>query len=393
MKDCPHCQRKIPAAANYCPYPTCNKPVRAALFSWLSWRMDALLIGFVFGLLLGMAGIIIIGGGGKAEPKIITVIETVVVEPTAAEPEVVTVKETVVVEPTQVVEVPAELRRIVEPTASPPPTQPPAFSAGDTRLRAKDGMTMVYVPAGGFQMGSNESDLLADDDEKPEHSVTLSAFWIDQTEVTNAQFVAFLNEQGNQKEADSTWLEIKDQDALIEQQGDTFQAKDRFTDHPAIEVSWYGAKAYCQWAGGRLPTEAEWEYAARGPEGLIYPWGNQFDDSLANCSICDDNYLRTAPVGTFPAGASWVGALDMAGNVWEWTNDWYESQYYASSPEVNPQGFDGGTRKVLRGGSWNIIEARNLRAAYRFIVRPTVRHNIVGLRCVSSDQEALINKQ
>ncbi len=120
-------------------------------------------------------------------------------------------------------------------------------------------MVMVYVPGGTFQMGSDEDD----SNEQPVHTVTLDAFWIDQTEVTNAQFAAFLNDQGNQTERGVTWLELESDYSLIEQTGDEYQPKSSYADHPVLEVSWYGANAYCQWAGVQLPTEAQWEYAAR----------------------------------------------------------------------------------------------------------------------------------
>ena len=129
---------------------------------------------------------------------------------------------------------------------------------------------MVYVPGGTFQMGSTEGD----DDEQPVHEVTLDGFWIDKYEVTNAQFVAFLNEKGNQEENGEEWLELEDVDCNIELTGGEFRPKNGYADHPVIEVSWCGARAYAEWVGGRLPTEAEWEKAARGIDGQTYPWGN-----------------------------------------------------------------------------------------------------------------------
>jgi formylglycine-generating enzyme required for sulfatase activity len=275
-------------------------------------------------------------------------------------------------------------------------------------------MVMVYVPGGTFQMGSTDAEIDAAfeqceqeygsgqcskdwfERESPQHTVTLDAFWIDKTEVTNAQFAAFLNEQGNQTEGGVTWLELESAYCLIEQVSGEYQPKSGYDDHPVIEVSWYGADAYCKWAGGRLPTEAEWEYAARGPGGSVYPWGNEFDCSRGNfddeTQIDDyvvpggegcDGYERTAPVGSFKDGASWCEALDMAGNVWEWVADWYDGDYYTDSPARNPQGPDSGDDRVLRGGSWGRV-SYDVRSAYRYYRRPDVRRDFVGLRCVGA---------
>jgi hypothetical protein len=142
-----------------------------------------------------------------------------------------------------------------------PDVPPPNASLGDTWTRPTDEAVMVYVPAGEFEMGSTEGD----SDEQPVHDVTLDGFWIDKHEVTNAQFAAFLNEKGNQEEGGTTWLELDSDDCLIEKSGEEFRPKSGYADHPVVEVSWYGAKAYAKWVGGQLPSEAEWEYAARGP--------------------------------------------------------------------------------------------------------------------------------
>jgi formylglycine-generating enzyme required for sulfatase activity len=274
-----------------------------------------------------------------------------------------------------------------EPTKGPTPAGPPAgASLGDTLTRPTDGMVMVYVPAGEFEMGSTEGD----SDEQPVHAVALDGFWIDQTEVTNAQFAAFLNERGNQTAGGVTWLELEDENCLIERVGGEFQPKNGYADHPVVEVSWYGAAAYCEWAGARLPTEAEWEYAARGEQGYIYPWGDTFDGTRLN--FCDvnctyswkkagygDGYERTAPVGSYPDGASWCGAQDLTGNVWEWVADWYGD--YPPGRQVNPVGPSSGEYRVLRGGSWGDGQ-RDVRAADRYHFTPDDRNIVVGFRCV-----------
>jgi formylglycine-generating enzyme required for sulfatase activity len=226
----------------------------------------------------------------------------------------------------------------------------------------------VFVPAGSFLMGSVQGDPLASSDEFPQRTVTVDAFWLDQTEVTNTHFAAFLNEEGNQEEGGVTWLELLSSYVLIESPDGVFQPKAGFEDHPVIGVSWYGARAYCEWIGGRLPTEAEWEYAARGPDSLIYPWGSEAPGcDLANHSGCIG---RTAEVGSYPAGASPFGALDLAGNVWEWTGD-----------------SAAGPARVLRGGAWD-GDDRGLRAAHRYDVDdPSYHDSYVGFRCAQQSVE------
>lgn len=229
---------------------------------------------------------------------------------------------------------------------------------GDSLIRLSDASVMVYVPAGTFEMGR-----LPDTYRQfGSYTATLDAFWIDQTEVTNAQFAAFLNDQGNQFEAGITWLEIEQvENAQIELRDGLFQPESGKADHPVVEISWYGAHAYCQWVGGRLPTEAEWEYAARGPDGHLFPWGDADPTcELAQFGGCGDFSL---PVGSFPAGASWVGALDMAGNVWELVADWYGE--YPGQPQLNPTGPQSGEDKIARGGSFGSAPD-TLHAAYRF---------------------------
>jgi formylglycine-generating enzyme required for sulfatase activity len=266
---------------------------------------------------------------------------------------------------------------------------PPDPSLYDTWNRPADEMMMVYVPGGEFEMGSMEGA----SDEPPEHTVALDGFWMDRTEVTNAQFAAFMNEQGNHVDGGGTWLQVEAEGSLIERIGEEYQPKSGFADHPVVEVSWFGAAAYCEWTGARLPTEAEWEYAARGPQGPIYPWGDKFDCSRGNFDDetqmdgyvvpggegCD-GYERTAPVGSFPAGASWCRALDMAGNVWEWVGDWYDSDYYDRSTFRNPMGPSSGTDRVLRGGSYYVTQGHD-RATNRNHYVPAARYDFLGFRC------------
>jgi serine/threonine-protein kinase len=206
---------------------------------------------------------------------------------------------------------------------------------GSTTVSEEDGMTLVYVPEGEFEMGSNDND-----DEQPVHTVWLDAFWIDQTEVTNTMYAQCV-EGGNCEDM-----------ALNPEK----------SSHPIVGADWANAEAYCEWAGRRLPSEAEWEKAARGTDGRTYPWGNKIPScSLLNFNPGEPCVGDTSEVGSYPAGASPYGALDMAGNAWEYVADWYDETYYGSSPDRNPVGPDSGSLpsgdlpgdlRVQRGGSY-----------------------------------------
>jgi len=271
---------------------------------------------------------------------------------------------------------------------------------GDTWLRPADEAVMVYVPAGSFGMGSDGGDSDADSNEFPMHQVTLDAYWIDRAEVTNTQFELFVRDTGYETTAeDEGWSWVFLETDWGRKDGVDWQHPagpgsdlNGLLQHPVLHVSWYDANAYCLWAGGRLPTEAEWEYAARGPGENRYPWGDSFDGRLvnfcdANCrfnfanSTYNDGYRQTAPVGSYPAGVSWARLLDMAGNVWEWTADWYDSDYYEVSPFTNPAGPSAGSEKVMRGGSWDFPK-QDVRSAARAKRDPNLRFDSVGFRCV-----------
>lgn len=253
------------------------------------------------------------------------------------------------------------------PSASPSPTlsPTPTLGAGAVRLSPADGMEMVYVPEGPFLMGS----LDGYGDEKPQHTVTLSAFWIDRTEVTNAHYALCV-------EAGACQPPRRRTSNLI----DYYWGFDEYADYPVIHISWDDAQAYCQWAGRRLPSEAEWEKAARGPDGFIYPWGNEPPGE--ELLTFDHNWNDVTRVGSTPAGASPYGALDMSGNVLEWVADWYSPDYYAQSPEDAPPGPETGERRVLRGGSWS-YNANGVRSAYRHAREPVFTSHEVGFRCAS----------
>ena len=233
---------------------------------------------------------------------------------------------------------------------------------------------MVLIPAGPFIMGSNRGDI----SEQPAHTVSLNAFYIDKFEVTIAQYVDFLNATSKTTDDQGRLLIALEDVPIIRQTEEgyewTFSPSSR---QPITHVSWYGARAYCQWAGLRLPTEAEWEKAARGPDDRTYPWGEGIDDTKAN-------YLggirRAAVVGSYPDGASPYGAQDMAGNVWEWVFDWFEVEYYATSPGHNPSGPADGSLKAMRGGSW-ANRFPYLTVTTRTGIAPDQAGNVAGFRC------------
>ncbi len=273
-------------------------------------------------------------------------------------------------------------------------TPNPPLGIGSTMVSEKDGMVMVYVPEGEFQMGSDDRY----DDEKPTHTVYLDAYWIDQSEVTNAMFAYFLSEMGNQIEGGVPWLNVRKSEVEITQSNGLWQPESGKEYYPVIEVSWYGARAFCEWVGRRLPSEAEWEKAARGTDERIYPWGNTFDCSKGNfddeTTLDDyvvmggpscDGYDRTSPVGIYPGDISPYGVLDMAGNVMEWVTDWYNANYYSNSYSSNPLGPSSGTNRVLRGGSW-IDRESSIRTAYRSFEDPYRTHDYIGFRCALSQE-------
>jgi formylglycine-generating enzyme required for sulfatase activity len=173
-------------------------------------------------------------------------------------------------------------------------------------------------------------------------------------------------------------MDLDDIDSQIEQVGGRYQPRSGYEAHPVTMVSWDGAQAYCQWAGARLPTEAEWEYAVRGSESRVFPWGNEFRDANLNYRSSSDGYTETAPVGSFVNGASWAGALDMAGNVAEWTADWFRA--YQPDSQNNPKGPDEGQYRVNRGGSF-LSEPFEVRGASRSAGNPSDANRALGFRC------------
>ena len=235
---------------------------------------------------------------------------------------------------------------------------------------------MVLVPAGPFIMGSHGKDLDEDAAEKPRHELSLPAFTIDKYEVTAAQYARFLNAVKRTRD-DAGYEYIGLDDYLpLEQIGGLWQPKKNMARLPMGNVTWYGATAFAQWAGKRLPTEAEWEKAARGTDGRKYPWGEKMDFHCFRLGID-----RLAPVGSFPKGASPYGCLDMGGNVWEWTSSLFQPYpYKATDGREDPQ---AAGRRVARGGSWG-GEPEIAHASYRFRPYPDFRHYYLGFRCAKS---------
>jgi len=244
---------------------------------------------------------------------------------------------------------------------------------------------MMYVPEGSFLMGSHTSDPDASADEKPQHEVYLDAYWMDAYEVSNEMFAAFVQETGYQTAAEQqgysymyspsgTWESYSGVN-WRHPMGENTSAEDTL---PVVHVNYYDASAYCAWAGGRLPTEAEWEKAARGDDGRLYPWGSNFNSDYLHY------YSTGGPVSVFrfPEGQSPYGVFNMAGNVFEWTNDWYSADYYSISPHDNPTGPTHGEWIALRGGSWNSSQ-RNVRVTHRDISEPGYMNFLLGFRCVT----------
>jgi iron(II)-dependent oxidoreductase len=203
---------------------------------------------------------------------------------------------------------------------------------------ARDSTELVRVPAGSFLMGSNDGP----EDERPQHQVTVGEFFIDRTPVTNGQFALFLNAVGPKGRNGERYFDTDDADARIHRRVDQWLAEKGSENHPVVEASWHGAAAYCAWAGKRLPTEAEWEKAARGTDGRKYPWGNEPPDrSRAHFGAGWNDFK---PIGSFPKGASPYGVLDLAGNGWEWVSSAYVAYPY------NPRdGREDLTREQVRG--------------------------------------------
>ena len=265
-----------------------------------------------------------------------------------------------------------EANPTTQPSETPPAVEP---EAGAERIWEQDSSEMVYVPSGIFLMGSDEENDQADNDEFPQHEVYLDGFWIDRYEVTNQQY--------------EMCVDVGVCDPPAEKGSftrDMYYTHPEYANYPVVWVNWFDANRYCEWAGKQLPTEAQWEKAARGVDGREFPWGNEIiDETRANFG---SNVGDTTEVGFYsPRGDSPYGCADMAGNVLEWVKDWYSRDYQPFLDQVeNPQGASSSYlgARVARGGSW-IYPARRARSALRVDRVPELQEGNIGFRCIFSD--------
>ncbi len=266
---------------------------------------------------------------------------------------------------------PSPTATLAEGEATPTPT--PTLAPEITDL---SGAEMVLVEGGVFLMGSDSGG----GDEIPAHIANLNTFYIDKYEVTNEDYRACVADSGCELPKNTRYY-----------------IQPNHPDHPVVYVTWEMANAYCEWRDARLPTEAEWEKAARGTNSFNYPWGTLFQRNALNyceqnCEyswadpLGNDGYTMTAPVGSYEYGISPYGAYDMAGNVAEWVFDWYADDYYRNSDRDNPSGPESGLYRVLRGGSW-YNKALDVQTFNRSSLRPNVGYNYTGFRCAASPAE------
>mgnify|MGYP005855581951 CR=1 FL=1 len=288
------------------------------------------------------------------------------------------------------------------------PTQVPAGSTAPTPLgRIANGM--VEVPAGPFVRGSTDEDIayfvqlcdqndagcIADNflDEQPVREITLATFWIDQFEVANREFQEFVEltdyrTLAERRGSSAVWNDALEVRQSIDTLGATWRAPSGAgsdirmqLDHPVVHVGWEDAQAYCIFRGKRLPTEAEWEKAARGPAGWRFPWGNTWEPGRVKGVLPDEVADTAVATTSYPQGASPYGAHHMLGNVFEWVDDWYDPYYYATSPATDPVQRDAASQlRVIRGGGW-ATRAGYLHTGWRRIVAPDPTGNTLGFRC------------
>jgi sulfatase modifying factor 1 len=240
-------------------------------------------------------------------------------------------------------------------------------------IAGKDGAPLVLIPSGSYPMGVPTGDRDGGRDEYPRHVIEITDFYLDKYEVTNARYLEFVKAtnhrvpQNPKNPTRNLWEGIGIPASLA--------------DRPVINVDWADADAYCKWAGRRLPREAEWEKAAKGNNDWRFPWGNvEPTDGHLNFNQKWVGEKTLMPVGSYEKGKSPYGVYDMAGNVWEWVNDWYDARYYEKSPDKNPPGPDSGEKKVIRGAGWQ-NETPTVRIFTRVDSDPTMRNESTGFRC------------
>lgn len=256
----------------------------------------------------------------------------------------------------------------IPPTPLPSDIPTPTAIPFNIETNPKDNAEMILVDSGEFLMGSDQAtDPYFWGAEGPSHIVFLDSYYIYRKEVTIAMYQACVDEKACPKPSQ-----------IYSETREDYFTNSQYANYPVIYVSWVGAHSYCQWAGAKLPTEAQWEKAARGIDGRMFPWGNE----LPAPSLLNYNASDTAEVGSFPLGVSPFGALDMAGNVLEWVNDRFQSGYYDVSPLENPIGPAGGNRRVIRGGAWEHSDFSTLRTVARASLVESYTGNNIGFRCV-----------
>jgi len=381
---CPHCGQMHPTRAQFCPvtgkelFPVTGAPrPKRRVRLWIGLIILFGCTGTIAGIWFGRNYLL---GGSILLPLLReNATSTPAPESTEATEDLLTIKPTS--SPT------------VLSTSLPTSTTSPVFTetvivqtpieANVDMVNDRDNATIALIPAGEFTMGSDSgNDPYFWGAESPSHIVNLDSYYIYKTEVTNGMYEVCVQQKACPKPEANNSRSIQ-----------SYYGNTSYENYPVIMVSWVHAVSYCQWAGGRLPTEAEWEKAARGVDGRLFPWGNDpVNGSLVNycdrnCpnsardSAVNDGYLDTAPVGSFSVGASPYGALDMAGNVWEWVNDYFAPEYYKNSPVDSPLGPASGTRRGIRGGSWfNTLDG--VRTVARASLKPDSTLDTVGFRCV-----------
>ncbi len=274
-------------------------------------------------------------------------------------------------EPSSTPTTPAPLKPRLPEADAKPPVKPPHTANGGAapkpstvpppaEIAGKDGVPMVLVPVGEFTMGSDKGD----DDEQPIHRVFLDSYYIDKFEVTNGRFAKFVEAI----QSEPPWGFDDKETPLLH------------PDQPVRWVNWMDATGYCLWAGKRLPTEAEWEKAARGTDGRVYPWGNDPPTPAHAVFGLKEGADTVSAIGNRDKGKSPYGVHDLAGNLYEWTSDWYDEQFYSKNPAINPRGPAEGTAKVQRGGSY-VNTPYRLRSSFRTKGDPTEHDPNVGFRC------------
>ena len=250
--------------------------------------------------------------------------------------------------------------KATHPSNGATPPKAATIPQSPAEIFGKDGAPMVLIPAGEFTMGSDKGD----DDEQPIHKVFLDTFYIDKFEVTNARFAKFVEAI----QSEPPWGFADKETPVVR------------PDQPVRWVNWMDAIGYCLWTGKRLPTEAEWEKAARGPDGRVYPWGNDPPTPAHAVFGLKEGSDTVSAIGNRDKGKSPYGVHDLAGNLYEWTTDWYDEEFYSKNPAINPKGPSEGTAKVQRGGSY-INGAYRLRSSFRTKGDPTEHDPNVGFRC------------